>query len=61
LKYRIPYLQSGVDTWAPTDASDQPLASANATKELQQAQPLILQAMRNFTRFTSARATTQHQ
>lgn len=59
LKYRIPYLQSSVDSWAPTNAADQPLAAADVTTELQKAQPLILQAMRNFSRFTSVRVPTR--
>ncbi len=61
LKYRIPYLQSGVDSWAPTNASDQPLPADNAAAELKRAQPLILHAMRNFTRYTAARVSTRQQ
>ena len=61
LKYRIPYLQSGVDSWPPTNASDQLLPADNAAAELKRAQPLILHAMRNFTRYTAARVSTRQQ
>jgi hypothetical protein len=61
LKYRIPYLQSGVDSWPPTNASDQLLPTDNAAAELKRAQPLILHAMRNFTRYTAARVSTRQQ
>jgi uncharacterized protein len=53
LKYRIPYLQQRVDHWAPTDHNDQPLSDEQATAFLVQAQPLILETMRNFSVFTA--------
>lgn len=56
LKYRMPYLQSNVDSWPATDASDQPLTPAEAKRQLRAAQPLLLDTMLNFTRFTSGAA-----
>ena len=58
LKYRMPYLQSNVDNWPATDANDQPLAPAEADKQLRAVQPLLLKTMQNFTRFTGGAADT---
>lgn len=54
LKYRIPYLNvSGVDSWAPTDASDTPLPEEEASGLVDRYRSLILQIMGNCTKFGS--------
>lgn len=58
LKYRMPYLQNNVDNWPATDAGDRQLTPAEADARLRAAQPLLLETMQNFTRFTSTAAGT---
>lgn len=47
MKYRIPYLNSGTDFWAPSDAQDQELQEAAATTLLARYRDALLQAMLN--------------
>ena len=51
MKYRLPYTNRGVDHWAPTDTQDHPLNDAEAARILQKNNPLIMDAIRDSTRF----------
>lgn len=54
LKYRIPYLNSSVESWRPTDPADRPLDSQQAAAILAQEKPLILDAINSFSIYTSS-------
>ena len=54
LKYRIPYLNAGVESWDPTDPMDRPLDKERAATLLVEEQHLILDAMNSFSTYTSS-------
>jgi membrane-anchored protein YejM (alkaline phosphatase superfamily) len=53
MKYRIPYANRGADNWSPTDVSDNPYAKDAATAILQKNNQLILEAIKNSSKFIS--------
>jgi uncharacterized protein len=55
MKYRIPYTNQGMEQWSPTDTGDAPLASDAATALLDRNRQLILQAVRECSRFAEGR------
>ncbi len=54
MKYRIPYTNRGADQWSPTDPDDVPFPPGTASKILEANNPLILEAIRNCSRFLSS-------
>lgn len=52
LKYRIPYLNTGVDHWSPTGPDDKPLADEDAIMVMARNSPLVIRAMENCTAFS---------
>ena len=51
MKYRIPYDNRGVDHWAPTRMNDTPYSSQEAAAVLTAKRALILEAIRDCTKF----------
>ena len=56
LKYRIPYLNSGIDNWAPTSQDDGELSEAQSGERVQNNQLLLLDAIANTSKFTRGRS-----
>lgn len=58
LKYRIPYLNSGIDHWSPTDPKDHPVPQNKVAGLVARNSALILRAMENCTLFSQPAALT---
>jgi membrane-anchored protein YejM (alkaline phosphatase superfamily) len=55
MKYRIAYTNRGADNWMPTDMSDAPYQGEAVADVLMRNNPLMLDAIRNCSKFTSGR------
>ena len=53
MKYRIPYTNRGADQWLPTTLEDVPFSAAAIPGVLEKNNPLILDAIRNSSKFVS--------
>jgi hypothetical protein len=53
MKYRIPYTNRGADQWLPTTPEDVPFSAAAIPGVLEKNNPLILDAIRNSSKFVS--------
>lgn len=56
MNYRIPYLNEGVDQWAPTTQRDQPYSPTDASRALAENRGAILAAIENCSRFSASKA-----
>lgn len=54
MKYRLPYTNRGVDQWDPTDLADMPYAGETMQTILRKNNMLVLDAIRNCSKFVAA-------